>query len=397
MRRPTALAAVTLGILALAASGVVLALAVQRDDGAAPRLDWQAVTLPVPDGEPGRLVLRDATVCDGHWYIVGAVAQPDSATRPAAWTSTDGTAWTAMPLTPAAGSYYGPRSVLSSAACRESQLTVVGGKPGGAHGNPRISTWHHEPGADQVGGLVENSARFELYGGPKAVNVGHIAAGTSGLLMAGNRSSGAAVWTSQDAVEFQIVEGAPELASDDRGVTWAFDVAPGGDRWLAVGGIIPPGRIDRDPLGWTSGDGRTWRRLVAPASSAYEEMQRVRTVAGRSYAVGLRGEAFGAWRLEGDSWVERAVFGSTDEPGVPVVGSLAATGTRLLTTVSTGATHQLWSAADSGRRWRQVDLPAAVTAGPESALAVAAEDAIVLLVADDGQAGRAWISATAAE
>ena len=41
-----------------------------------------------------------------------------------------------------------------------------------------------------------------------------LVAGPAGFLITGNRTSGAAVWTSPDASEFEIIEAAPGLASD---------------------------------------------------------------------------------------------------------------------------------------------------------------------------------------
>ena len=46
-----------------------------------------------PPGPPGRTLLRDATACAGRWYVVGGVVDPAGETRPAAWTSPDGTSW----------------------------------------------------------------------------------------------------------------------------------------------------------------------------------------------------------------------------------------------------------------------------------------------------------------
>ena len=105
---------------------------------------WREISLPAPP--PGeRIVLRGATVCDGRWYLVGAYGGAGGATRPAAWSSLNGQDWSAMPLL--ADSYYGVRSVLFTAACRQGELAAIGGKPGGAHGNPRMSSLRHRPGS----------------------------------------------------------------------------------------------------------------------------------------------------------------------------------------------------------------------------------------------------------
>ncbi len=207
-------------------------------------------------------MLRDVTACGGRWYIVGAVGGPGDATRPAAWTSADGVSWESVRIV--ADSYYGRQNILYSVACTDGRFAAVGAKSGGAHANPRVSSWVRR--AD--GALAEVRAGFELYGGPQAVNVARMVAGPSGFMIVGNRVSGAAVWLSEAAGEFEILEGVPGLATDEHGVTWLFDATPVDGGWLAVGGIIGPGRIDRDPLAWRSSDGRSWQRCPCRAPTS---------------------------------------------------------------------------------------------------------------------------------
>src|SRR5690554_388471 len=98
-------------------------------------LEWREITLPPPpDGT--RNVLAGAAACDGRWYLVGGHDQTgvtpeeellgtDDTMDPAAWTSRDGQTWTALPV--AAHSYYGVRSLLWGAACRNGTLVALGG------------------------------------------------------------------------------------------------------------------------------------------------------------------------------------------------------------------------------------------------------------------------------
>src|SRR5262245_49848445 len=219
---------------------------------------WREVQLPQPPDAPGRIMLRDAVVCGGNWYITGAVMLADGDTRPAAWTSTDGEHWRNVTFAPR--SYYGSRSVVYTAGCRDGKLAAAGAKSGGAHGNPRISTWYAKPD----GSMDEVLAYFEMYGGNNAVNAAHLAGGPKGWMIAGNRTSGAAVWYSADAHEFKILEGAPELTSDARGRVWAADVVGQDGGWTLVGSLTTPSRIDRDPLAWVSADGQSWTRQAVP-------------------------------------------------------------------------------------------------------------------------------------
>lgn len=345
---------------------------------------WQRIDLPAPPGAAGRIVLRDVTACAGRWFLTGAVAGPDGATRPAAWTSADGDAWTAVAVR--ADSYYGRQNVLYSAACRNGQVAAIGAKPGGAHGNPRVSTWRQD--GDRA--LVEVEAAFETYGGPAAVNVARMAGGPPGWLIVGNRSSGAAAWVSRDAAAFELIEGAPGLAGDRGGLTWAADAVATGEGWLVVGGILRPGRIDRDPAVWSSPDGRVWRRTEPPATDGYDELQRVVMVGGTPVAVGPRGAVFGAWRRDQGRWVASGEFGPAGADGVPAVTGLAVVGDRIVAVVSRGGGFTLWISADRGGTWRPLVAPLAIPAGSGRTVTVAGAGDRLWLVADQGSMATIW-------
>ena len=180
---------------------------------------WQEATLPRPPGAAGRIAVRDATSCAGTWYVVGGVfpADPSADTRPAAWSSQDGKTWTSLRLDPQG--YWAQRAVFSSVACGAGEIAMVGAQSGGAHGNPRVTTWYRR----DDGVFTDVVAAFELYGGPRAVTVGRIAGGPEGWLIVGARTSGAAVWLSEDATDFRLVDDDPALSSDDSIDTLARD------------------------------------------------------------------------------------------------------------------------------------------------------------------------------
>ncbi|HEU5109152.1 MAG TPA: hypothetical protein VFT95_11455, partial [Micromonosporaceae bacterium] len=252
-----------------------------------------------------------------------------------------------------------------------------------------VASWYQLPD----GSLDEVIAAFTLYGGPHAVNVARMVAGDDGFLIVGNRSRGAAVWTSPDSAQFAIHEGVPGLASDDGTETWLFDAVATPSGWLAAGGQIRADRIDRDPLAWTSPDGLRWTREDVPQTDEYEEFQRVvREPGGDAVAVGLRGRTFGAWRRGDDGWAAAARFGAASGKGVLMVRGLVATPSGLLAATGDGATHALWHSADGGRSWRTVRLPVPTPTGAGRDVAVAAGPAGVVLVTDDGRSGRAWLA-----
>ncbi len=360
------------------------------------RPDWQPVTLPVPPGAPGRLMVRDAVACAGRWFVVGAVAQAAGGTRPAAWSSPDAAAWT--PLRLAARSAYGAANVLTAVGCRDGRMAAVGAKSGGVHGNPRVSTWRQL--AD--GSVVEVPAEFEVFGGPDAVNVGRIAGGPDGWVIAGNRSTGAAAWSSPDAGEFRLVPGVPPLASDAAGRTWAADVIDAASGWVLVGSARGSGRPGGEPAVWTSVDGLDWRRAALtvasadPAASAPGELQRVVEVGERLIAVGRRGDRVGAW-IEGPrgivGWRPGGTLGPAAKGAPGQVAGLAATGRGALAVVWADDGGAAWFTADGGA-WVPVELPGPLPTGADRAVAVAGSGDRLLLLTDDAKGVGGWSGST---
>ncbi|MET7969265.1 hypothetical protein [Micromonospora sp. NPDC005305] len=378
MRRPLAV----LGLL------VVLLAACRSSGRAEPapgpeplRPAWQPVTLPVPSGLSGRLALRDAAACAGRWFVVGAVVDAAGATHPAAWSSADAATWTA--LRPVPRSPYGEANVLTAAGCRDGRLAAVGGKSGGVHGNPRISTWRQV--AD--GSLVEVPAEFEVFGGADAVNAGRIAGGPHGWLISGNRATGAAAWVSPDGVDFRLVSAVPGLATDASGRPWVADGTATASGWLMVGSVLSSGRTGSSAVVWTSADGSAWRRAVLPG--AEEDLQRVVRSGDRIVAVGRRGGGLGAWLGEGDGWRPGGGLGGagTDSPGR--VWGLAARGDGVWAVVAGSAGGAGWFSAD-GARWSPVGLPVALPTGRDRSVAVTAAGDVALLVVDDGGRPEVW-------
>jgi hypothetical protein len=350
---------------------------------------WHAVSLPVPPGAPGRLAVRDATSCDGVWYVVGAVLGADGSSRPAAWTSDDTRTWRTMRFAPR--TYYARRAILSSVACRDGRVAAVGARSGGAHGNPRVTSWYQR--AD--GALVDMRATFELYGGPDAISVRHVAAGPDGWVIAGNRLSGAAAWVSRDATDFRLVDDDPALSSDPGHATSALDQVHDGREWTVVGRVETPGRVAPLPFSWTSPDGRHWvRHPVPPGTDGFADLERVVRDGDRGLvAAGLRGRRFGIWRRVDGTWRVGPGFGglAAGSTGAPFVAGLATGEHGTLATVSDGARLRLWL-GPSDAAWRAVSTPLEPRSAGDTQLTVAADGPTVLLLADDGRAGRVWVA-----
>jgi hypothetical protein len=381
--------------LFLLASAVVGALQLAACDAQPPapepvRISWVEHPLPPPGGAPGRSVVRDAVQCGDRWWVVGAVFldHPTQTrdTRPAAWTSPDRRTWTSVPVE--ARTYWGRRAILNSVACSRDRIATVGARSGGAHGNPRVTTFWLD---GEV--LVDVRTVFTQYGGVSATNVGPIAGGPTGWLITGNRTSGPGVWFTDDPREFTRVEAEPGLTDDDDLESLAQGAGWSGEEWVLVGAGARTGRhLDPDPLAWTSPDGLAWTPEEMPAGDGVEDVHRVALLDdGRLLAVGRSGDGFAAWVRDDDGWQDPVTFGEIAEEwrGAPYVASLAPTPAGMLATVSTGDHYEFWQTPD-GRDWRRVEVPLEPqTAGDHTLMAAAGAD--LLLVADAGDGGHVWV------
>jgi len=350
-------------------------------------LAWTEATLPMPPGPPGRIAVREAIVCAGDWYVVGGVFPPDPTedSRPAAWSSPDGVTWTSLELDPQG--YWAERAVFSSVACRDGRIAMVGAKSGGAHGNPRVTTWYQR----DDGAYTDVVAAFELYGGPLAVTVQRIAGGPDGWLIAGARTSGAAVWLSEDATDFRLIDDDRGLSSDDTMETIAWDQVHDGERWTVVGSAAVKGRLPRVPMAWTSPDGEAWHRQEVPGSDGFTDLERVIRTPEGLLAAGLRGDEFGTWERVDGTWHRLGTFGALDPDrrAGPYVSGLTQFAARVFASVSDGTSYALWASAD-GREWRAVTTPTNPTTAGEHIMSISSSGSSVILLADDGETGRVW-------
>lgn len=381
--RPSLLAALALVVAALTG-----ACTGHADDAPGPR--WREASLPLPPGAPGRLAVRAATRCADRWYVVGGVLldrpTQDQDSRPAAWSSGDGLTWTPLPID--AHTFWGQRAILSSVACGQGTIAVVGARSGGAHGNPRVTTFFQD-----TAGLHDVTAPFSQYGGEQATNVGPIAGGDAGWLITGNRTSGPAVWFSPTGETFELEEDVPGLANDDEHDALAQAAMWDGAAWTVVGGTRTRGSLNREPAVWTSTDGRAWGSDdTVEGSPDFDDLERVLTTDdGEALALGISGSAFRTWHRDGPTWRAGREFGRFPKDGgaSPFVASAASSDGGVWATTSDGSRYALWHSAD-GDRWARVDIPVRPATAGDHTLAVAAADDGLVLVADDGARGRVW-------
>jgi hypothetical protein len=346
-------------------------------------LPWQAAELPVPDGT--RAVVRSATWCGDEWVAVGATAKSALDTRPAMWTSRDGHSWDTVRLDPGSD-YYAAREILATVACSRGRVAAVGAKPGGAHGMPRTASWRERPD----GSLAAVHTAFVTFGGSRAVSVNALEGGPHGYMIAGTRSSGAAVWTSPNGRPFRLHEGVPGLASTRTARTQGTDVVPAGHGWLVVGVSTED---DGRPVAtvWTpAGPGR-WFRQDLPGGDVVSTADHVTQIGSGPLVAGLMDDRFGLWHRDGAAWTLQGTFGQTAAHGgsAAYVSGLAWTGSLVLATYSDGATYRL---AVGGTSLDPSTLPVSVSVSGDHTVDVATHGTDALLVTDDGRHGQVWLT-----
>jgi hypothetical protein len=346
---------------------------------------WHPSTLPVPDGS--RAAVRDAVFCGDRWYVVGGTVAADGSTAPALWSSADARTWQDVPI--AAQDSYARESVLYTVGCREGRVAAVGAKTGGAHGNPRSSSWYLRPD----GTLVDVIAPFTLYAGADALSVSRIVGGSPGWIIAGSRRTGAAVWTSPDATSFTLRDAVPQLVSPPGGETTALDAVGDAAGWTVVGRGETRTQNAPVPLAWTSADGVAWQRQPVPAGTdGFADLERVTSTRNGLVAAGIRGDGFATWSRAGSTWSAGTVFGHATEGGTaPFVSGIAAAGSGLYVAVSDGTRFDLWDHTDG--HWRKAAIPIDLQSNGDSQLTVAAYGGTVLLLSDDGRSGHVWTTA----
>ena len=261
--------------------------------------------------------------------------------------------WEALPVT--ATTYWGRRAILTGVACSGEEVVAIGARSGGAHGNPRVTTFF-----ESDGGLDDQRAPFNLYGGATATNVGPLTGAAPGWLITGNRTSGPAVWHSTDGRDFTIEEDVPGPGRRGR----LHLARPGGRLGRrAVGGrrrrqrhrhARPrTGRVDlpRRPH-LDAGRGARDRRLRRPRAGGghRRRARRARPARRRLRRMAARGRRLGAWPSD---------FGAlpADATRSPFVASLVTGAGGLWATTSDGAAYALWHSED-GDEWAPVGLPA---------------------------------------
>lgn len=125
-------------------------------------LNWRAVTLP-GGMTPSTLLRSGGTLWAGGFTGAGQDRKPALARTSV---TGDGIGFVAVP--PTAASPYGQLADIFSLAASGDQLIALGVAHGGAHANPRWSTWALQRDPAQLLGLAEQPQLFWTFGGEEA-------------------------------------------------------------------------------------------------------------------------------------------------------------------------------------------------------------------------------------
>jgi hypothetical protein len=338
----------------------------------------------VPAGH--RAILQSAVWCGSAWYAAGATADARGDTRPAVWTSGDGRRWRPVRLDPG-DDYYAVRAILISVGCWQGRVAALGAKPGGAHGNPRVETWHER--AD--GSLAAVPAPFEQYGGQDAVSVNRLSGGTTGYLVTGTRVSGAAVWSSPTGSRFTLHEKAAGLANTAAATTQALDAVWWHGSWIVVGDSTrASGRLVA--TAWSGAGAGPWTATQLPGGTQVTTGERVTLTSTGPVAAGIDDTAFGIWSERDGRWSLESSFGArrAGATSPAFVSGLAWTGSLVVATYSDGAAFRL--AVGPASSLSAVPLPTAVSVRGDHAATLATHGEDLLLLTDDGHQGRLWLT-----
>jgi hypothetical protein len=369
--------------------GVLLLAAGCSDSGSRPAsgtITWTRVELAAQ----GRVLVRAAFECGQDLVVLGATADAAGGTSPAAW-RVSGTE--ARPLTLDPGrDPYAAEAILTAGACRpDGRMSLFGSKAGGAHGMPRSSMWRGR--AD--GSMVATRNPFEVFGGPNVGSYGTMAADARGWVMVGTRTTGGAVWSSQDGGHYRLREGVFGAGSFVR------DVRRDDAGWVAAGFVVEDGAPR--PEAWTSPDARRWTpHGLAVQGDGLSEAGRLAPLEGSDLSLAgfdsgrlaLWDEAGGAWSRE--AALPKALSSLAAGGGQPAYVTGAAAGhPGLAVTFSDGTTFRGVNRTPSGT-WLRLPLPERVPVSGDALVAVIPYGGSIALLVDDGRSGRLYLERPAA-
>ena len=309
---------------------------------------WERATLPLP---PGASAAEAAALSrsSGKAVAVGWFEREGGDVDGAVWTSSDGRAWQL------AGS-----DTNAFGGAGKQRLTAAAGGPRGfvalghddQDGRVTPAVWTSADGTSwrRVAGGAGHpfGERSRLFG----VAVGAAGAVVVGTVGFGTGSDGA-MWWSADGERWEQLSG-DGAALGGPGEQQVNDVTATTSGFVAVGYDLAPLQRRRAAV-WTSRDGKTWQRALAPPrvdEDVGTDGVSVLDVAGSGplVAIGGGGRTSAVWTsVDGIRWTREQL--PSEMTFGPSVEGVATDGQSVLAT--TGAVHPIWARVGRGS-WRDV-------------------------------------------
>ena len=278
------------GIAVLTVVVVAVLLGGCRDGGTTEALGWHRLEAPAG--------ARLTALASGAPLLVAGQVGAGQAAEPKVW-QVSGATWSPVPVQPA--TYYGARASLVRVATSGSHLVALGRAVGGAHGNPRFSTW-----SGTASGMRETAQRFELFGGPRAIGLNDLTSGPAqdvvvGSWAPGTGAAGVAVWIG-DGATYRRRDEEPGLRSSASDQTSAAAIAARGTGFVVAGTTthLGGGRIALHATAfWQASADAPWRR-AALASSGDSRAMDVDCSSSDCLVAGVDRGRLALWRLDRD-------------------------------------------------------------------------------------------------
>jgi hypothetical protein len=371
---------------------------------ASPFVPWTRVAEQDSLGGEGDQEMYDVTGSDDGWVAVGAETR-DGTTRPAAWTSEDGTQWNRVSddAIPSPGAGF---SRMLAVAPWESGVLAVGTAPENESGiGQDAAVWRSDDGTT----WTRVSAGSESLGGPYEQRVRNLTVWPSGLVAVGfevvDSDQNGAIWTSSNGVDWERVAD-PDGVFGGEGTQRIHAVVPGGPGLVAIGESGP--RDDLDLAIWVSANGVDWERvedsggvLGGPGHQvAYSASSNADGMLIAGGFEGFEGDYDGAvWTSsDGVTWshVGRIAFEIPDDQVIHSVAQVGGGWVAAGWTFDGGDQNGAIWASEKGLTWVPVDAQAAGLAGPgneriESVAASGVELMAVGIELSDTAEGAVWI------
>ena len=242
------------------------------------------------------------------------------------------------------------RNGIAAAPAASSLVLPVGTGPG--PGADPLAAWQQVSGSPFADAAADSSMAA-------AASLG------TGIVAVGSRGDRPAAWVSPDGRSWRTAPAQGAFAQGSVLTTLASD----GHLLVAVG-YVSSGLGPQQSRVWTSGDGLHW--AIQPVSPDFEraEVQQVRFLAGRWYAVGQRGSSNDLSRpamwgsADGVHWV---LVADVDRAGLPdgwPLDGIASRGSQLLAWTVYGDGSVAIVGSPDGRAWTREPDPAVMTPSP---------------------------------